>query len=141
MSDQISSDDDTELPPLTEFESYASAQQMNFQFVTFTFPWTFSHRNILAMRQELAELSNSVFHLQRTNQEIREEFDSDPELAGVIVENDAVIVRHSARIDKLSKEVAHFEALQQHRGPAPTAAPAPPSVPNGAGSSNAEIFL
>ena len=92
--------------------------------------------NMAAMRAELTELENAILHLLQTNRELRDEHAADAELAAVVVENEEVIARKTARVQRLRQELAQLDANATFAPRAP-AAPPPPPPP----ASKSEIHL
>ena len=94
--------------------------------------------NITAMRAELAELENAIIHLLQTNRELREDHAADAELAAVGVENEEIVVRKTARVQRLKLELAQLDATYAASTPVAPPAPAPPPA---TADNDAEIHL
>jgi hypothetical protein len=69
----------------------------------------------LILQEELSELLNSITHLERSNSELRDALDNDPEDADflqAVQENEAVLLKKQKRAEDLNKAI--FQITGKH---------------------------
>ncbi|KAF0976259.1 hypothetical protein FDP41_004934 [Naegleria fowleri] len=120
ISDGIYMTDFRRKPSSTTNTTSSTSSNSFIQYTPSTAGSSFSlmeeYENLLATTHyELKELTTKIFHLERSNNEMREimnESGEDVDLVLAISENEEILVKFRRRVELINERLAHLQCLQ-----------------------------